>query len=298
MMKVLITGSNGQLGRTLRYKKPSNIELIALTRDDLDLSSEKSINEIIKFHQPEWVINAGAYTSVDLAEDNQEIANQINANAPKLIAKCLSDIGGKLLHISTDYVFDGKQSHPYEPNQTTNPINVYGLTKAKGEKEATKLGNTKIIRTSWLYGPMGKNFLTTMLKLHSLKAEKSEPLFVVSDQIGSPTSTLTLAEACWKSLNIKEDSTKIIHWSDSGCASWYDLAVAIGELGVKSELISKSANVKPIKAKDYPRKAKRPYNSMLDCSASEALIGINQYYWRFALWDTLVYMKENKFCLD
>ena len=159
----------------------------------------------------------------------------------------MSDTNGRLIQISTDYVFDGEQSEPYAPNQKTNPINAYGSTKAKGENDSLKVGNTLVIRTSWLYGPKGRNFLTTMLKLHSIKSERSEPLFIVSDQFGSPTSTLTLAEACWKCVSKELEHSTIFHWSDSGCASWYDFGIAIGELGVKAGIIKKSAKVIPIK---------------------------------------------------
>ena len=285
-MKILLTGSSGQLGQAIVKSKPSFVELIATTRHELDLADDESLRKAVRQHQPDWVINSGAYTAVDKAEDEKELAMSVNAIAPKMFAQELSNTGGKLLQLSTDYVFDGKQDFPYKTNQQKKPLGVYGATKAAGEDAIYEvLGNSNqalIIRASWLIGPVGKNFMKTMIRLHRSKKE----IQVVSDQISCPTSTLTLAKACWRAIDKHNNfepnvlNPQILHWSDEGSASWYELAKVIGELGHKIGLIERPAKVIPISSKEYPTRAKRPKYSVLDCTSTRQFLNLEAIHWK------------------
>jgi dTDP-4-dehydrorhamnose reductase len=247
----------------------------------------------VQQHRPDWVLNAGAYTAVDKAESEPELAAAVNAGAPAAFAEALAATGGRLLQVSTDFVFNGAQGSPYRPEQRLDPLGVYGATKAAGETAALALPGARLLRTSWVYGPVGKNFCLTMLRLHALKAAAGEALGVVADQVGCPTSTLTLAAACWRAIGVGADpaadsaSPRILQWSDAGVASWYDFAVAIGELGVQAGLLERAARVKPLTTADYPTPAQRPSYSLLDCTASRVALGLEQLHWREALVEVL-----------
>ena len=283
-LKVLLTGKDGQLGQALQTSLPSSIELIATGRDSLDLSDSEACRQAVLRHRPDWVLNAGAYTAVDKAESEPDLAIAVNAAAPAAFAHALAEAGGRLLQVSTDFVFNGKQGHPYHADQPVDPIGVYGATKAEGEKrlrEALPANQRCILRTSWVYGPVGKNFCLTMLRLHRIKAEAGAPLAVVADQVGCPTATHTLAAACWAA--IQRGLSGIHHWSDAGAASWYDFAVAIGEFGVARGLIERMAEVRPITTADYPTPAQRPGYSLLDCAASRLDLDLEPLHWRVAL---------------
>ncbi len=290
MIKVLLTGSQGQLGCAIRKLNPKGIELISLDKNKFDLSKINNIQKNLEEIKPDFIINCGAYTNVDLAENEKESVMNINANSVKEIALYLKQNGGNLIQISTDYVFDGLSSNAYKVNQKVCPLNQYGLSKARAEKFVQEiLGETNqgtVIRTSWLMGTVKKNFLLTMILLHQTKKE----INVVSDQISCPTSTNTLAEACWKAIQLKLDRNiyeknfmPILHWSDNGIASWYDIAVAIGEISAKHGLVNFPAFVNPIKSEDYPSNAKRPNFSLLDCNSSREFLGLKGKYWRKAL---------------
>lgn len=194
---------------------------------------------------------------------------------------------GGLLQISTDFVFNGAQGSPYGPGHPVDPLGVYGASKAEGERrvlEQGPAGRVHLLRTSWLYGPVGSNFCLTMLRLHRQRAAVGEPLAVVADQVGCPTSTAGLAHACWRLLGrATAGLPPILHWSDAGVASWYDFAVAIGELGVAEGLLEQPAQVRPITTAEYPTAARRPSYSVLDCSASRAALGLEPEHWRWAL---------------
>ena len=284
---MLLTGANGQLGQALMGSIPSGVELIATTRQELDLADRLSCASAVKSYQPDWVINAGAYTAVDKAESEPELARAVNAGAARALAEALSNSGGRLLQVSTDFVFNGEQSSPYQTDQSRDPLGVYGSSKASGEQAVQEVlgcsstARATILRTSWLYGPVGHNFLLTMLRLHRLKAEAGEPLRVVADQVGCPTSTKGLAAACWGV--IERQVGGVHHWSDAGVASWYDFAVAIGELAQTRGLISQAAAVVPITTADYPSPAQRPKYSLLDCKATIQQLQLHQQHWRSAL---------------
>ncbi|QNJ18433.1 dTDP-4-dehydrorhamnose reductase [Synechococcus sp. A18-25c] len=266
---------------------PQGLELIATGRQQLNLADAQACRAAVEQHRPDWVLNAGAYTAVDKAESQPELAQAVNAGAPRAFAEALAERGGRLLQVSTDFVFNGQQGHPYQSTQPRQPLGIYGLSKAAGEEalEATLgcgvAGAATILRTSWVYGPVGRNFLLTMLRLHRLKAEAGEPLLVVADQVGCPTSTFGLAEACWAV--IQQQVAGIHHWSDAGVASWYDFSVAIGELAVARGLIPKAAKVQPITAAEYPTPAQRPAYSLLACADTRRQLQRQPQHWRAAL---------------
>jgi dTDP-4-dehydrorhamnose reductase len=286
--KVLITGCGGQLGQALLASLPPGVEGIVTTRTSLDLADGEACAAAVRQHQPAWVLNAGAYTAVDRAESEPELAQRVNAGAPEAFAAALAETGGRLLHLSTDFVFNGSQGAPYQPDQARDPLGVYGATKAEGERRAAALlppDRLCLLRTSWVYGPVGHNFCLTMLRLHRQKAAAGESLGVIADQVGCPTSTHTLAQACWAV--IRREVSGIHHWSDAGAASWYDFAVAIGEAAVAQGLIPLAAAVRPIGTEDYPTPAKRPSYSLLDCRATRQALDLPPLHWREALAEVL-----------
>ena len=289
-MKIILIGASGQLGRHLIKSCPKNVDLFCPTKNEIDLSQTKRCFEYIIKVSPDWVINSAAYTNVEKAETDQEMAFKINALGPQMIAKALSKSGGKLLQISTDYVFSGSQNHPYEVSQSISPINFYGISKAKGEEFAQKLlkGTNQlcIIRTSWLMSPFGSNFATKMIKL----LNEREEVKVVYDQISSPTTTLSLTEAIWKTVFLNEEYSrirkifpKINHFSNSGIASWYDVAVMIEEISLKLGLLKKAAKIIPIRSDQFQSVAKRPRYSVLDANKTKNIIGIKNNHWRSEL---------------
>ena len=284
-MKVLLTGREGQLGTALQAGLPEGVILIATGRSELDLADHAACRQAVRDHRPDWVLNAGAYTAVDRAESEADRAMAINAGAPQAFAEALQDTGGRLLQVSTDFVFNGAQGSPYRPDQALDPLGVYGATKAAGETAALALPGARVLRTSWVYGPVGKNFCLTMLRLHAMKAAAGEPLGVVADQVGCPTATHTLAAACWRAIGIGTDADgpRTLHWSDAGASSWYDFAVAIGELGVAAGLLERAAEVSPLNTADYPTPAQRPSYSLLDCTASRQSLAMDPIHWRASL---------------
>ena len=284
MTKVLLTGRDGQLGQELVTTAPAGVELIITGRAELDLADADACSAAVRAHRPDWVLNAGAYTAVDRAESEPELAHAVNATAPGAFAAALAETGGRLLQVSTDFVFQGDQGHPYAPDQPRRPLGVYGASKAAGEEAVQSVlpaDRFCILRTSWVYGPVGRNFCLTMLRLHAAKAAAGEPLSVVADQVGCPTATPGLAAACWSALGRSVNGWH--HWSDAGAASWYDFAVALGELGAAPGLLDAPAEVRPIATSDYPTPAQRPSYSLLDCRATRDALGLPPQHWRAAL---------------
>jgi len=280
-IKVMLTGKDGQLGKALVEKIPAGIEVVALGRQDLDLSNKEACHNAVLEHRPDWILNAGAYTAVDRAEGEPELAMAVNAVAPEAFAQALGEVGGRLLQVSTDFVFNGTQAHPYHPDQPVDPISVYGATKAEGERlvqKALPATSYCILRTSWVYGPVGNNFCLTMLRLHRLKSAQNETLNVVADQIGCPTSAWNLACACWSAIN--HGTSGIHHFCDAGATSWYDFAIAIGDAGVAAGIIDQSAKVVPITSSEYPTPAKRPGYSLLDCTATRVALELETHHWQ------------------
>ena len=284
-MKVLLTGAGGQLGTALQKSCPGAVELIATNQAELDLSDAKACAAMVAALKPDWVLNGGAYTAVDRAEEQPQLAEAVNAAAPRAFAEALAELGsGRLLQISTDFVFSGQQGHPYGAEDQAAPLGVYGASKARGEAAVLEvLGQQRacVLRTSWLYGPVGKNFCLTMLRLHEIKAAAGEALNVVADQVGCPTHTAGLASACWQVL--ARDIGGMQQWSDAGVASWYDFAVAIGEEAVALGILATAAKVNPISTAEYPTPAQRPSYSLMDCSASRKALGLEPLHWRQGL---------------
>ena len=289
-MKILLTGSTGQLGKELIKSKPNYIKLIIPKRNTLNLEKKQDCYEIVKSIKPDWVINSGAFTNVENAETNQKLAFSINCEAPFSFAKAIRDFGGKLLQLSTDFVFDGFQNNPYSPKDQRNPINIYGKSKCKGEIliEKTLLNSNKylILRTSWLMGSMGRNFATNILKL----LQERETLSVVNDQYGSPTSTNTLSKVIWKIIESDYENQyskipNILHWSDSGVASWYDVAILIKEIGLELGILEHDKLVLPISSYEYPSLANRPKFSVLDSSLTNKILDLPYIHWSYSIKD-------------
>ena len=289
MIRVLLTGPGGQLGRALMASVPTSVELIALGRDQLDLTDPVACREAVLQHRPDWVLNAGAYTAVDRAESEPELAWAVNAAAPGALAGALAELGqGRMLQLSTDFVFNGEQGRPYLPAHPPAPLSVYGASKAGGEQAvlAGLKGGAHILRTSWVYGPVGRNFCLTMLRLHRERAALGAPLKVVADQVGCPTSTTGLAAACWRliaKVAAGQSLQTILQWSDAGAASWFDVALAISELAQSLGLLERVAEVLPITTGDYPTPARRPSYSLMDCTATRSALELSGEPWRHAL---------------
>jgi len=293
-MKILLTGAAGQLGQALRQQVPGGIELIATSRSGdpatgllpLDLADAAACRAAVLEHRPDWVLNGGAYTAVDRAESEPEHALAVNGGAPRAFAEALADTGGRLLQVSTDFVFNGQQGSPYRPEQARDPLGAYGRTKAAGEEAVEQVlggsGRGVILRTSWVIGPVGKNFALTMLRLHSERGASGQALGVVEDQVGCPTSTATLAAACWRVITA-DVQEPVLHWCDAGAASWFDVAVAVGELALELGLLQQPAPVNPLTTAEYPLPAQRPSYSLLDCSSSRRALGLAPTPWRQAL---------------
>ena len=266
---LLVTGCNGQLGTALQSLLKD--QAVYIDREELDLTDASAVKDYLLANSFDIIINCAAYTAVDKAESDAENAHKINALAPLYLAK----YGKKIIHISTDYVFDGTNYKPYTEKDTTNPVSVYGKTKREGELNVLENADTAIIiRTAWLYSPHGGNFVKTMRRLG---AEK-ETLNVVADQIGSPTNAYDLAEAIVTMLpQIKEGEKEIFHFTDEGVCSWYDFAT---EIMAQSKLACK---VYPIASKDYPTPASRPHYSVLDKTKIKQRFNITIPHWKEGL---------------
>ncbi len=292
-MKILVTGKNGQVGFELaRHLAATHRDLVSVGTTDCDLSKPAAIRYLIQTIKPDVLINPAAYTAVDRAESEPELAKAINADAPEVMASELKKTGGLLIHFSTDYVFDGQKATPYTELDAPNPQSVYGKTKLLGEKAITASGVAHIIlRTSWVFGSHGHNFLKTMLRL----AAEREELRVVNDQFGAPTSATFLAQTVTQMLGWLgrvragnqeakdlEALTGLYHCSCSGRTSWYDYAKCAIELartnGVKLKL--QTNNLIPISSSEYPTPAARPANSVLDNTKLEKAFGIQRPDWQ------------------
>ena len=297
-MKVLITGGNGQLGKSLIALKDKRIKLLIPNRIEFDLQDHKSMIDYIKLHKPNWTINCAAYTSVDEAEDNSDLAKSINLTGAETLAKIIKSHGGRFLQISTDFIFDGKKNKPYKPLDKGNPKGKYGLTKYQAEREILKIfSNTNqgvILRTSWLISPYGKNFLLTILRL----LKEKETISVVNDQIGSLTSCNSLADACWKIISIYSNNNcintlpNILHWTDEGIISWFQIACEINTFSAKIGLIEKEKEIIPISSKEFKSKAKRPMFSSLECSETSRILNKEQTQWKKSIQDILLIIKS------
>lgn len=281
-MKVLLFGSEGQVGRELQRVLTSPLTVIALSRQQLDLNHLEQVYQTVVDHHPDWVINAAAYTGVDQAEQEPELADRINAAAPEMLAKGAATCGAGMIHLSTDYVFDGAQGRPYLETDPPCPINSYGRSKLAGEiavQQATP--DHIIVRTAWVYGAQGKrNFVKTMLRLGG---EHKVPR-VVSDQVGTPTWAWDIAIAVSRFLTLPVSETAgLYHFTNSGAISWYDFAIAIFAEAVQLGLLTTAPDVIPITTAEYPTLAQRPANSLLSCTKIAGILGQPPPYWRESL---------------
>jgi dTDP-4-dehydrorhamnose reductase len=283
-MKVFVVGAHGQLGKAFTLAMPDHVQLFAPTKNELDVTKPDIVKRAIHEAQPDVVVNCAAYTRVDQAEQEQDEAFAINADGAAHVAQAAIAAGARVIHISTDYVFGDTQSTPYLPTDQTAPLNVYGASKLAGEERVLRIatGRAVILRTAWLYGRHGQNFLKTMLRL---MREKSE-LRVVADQIGTPTSAESLAQAIW-SAAARPSLHGTLHWTDAGVASWYDFAYAIKEEALALGLLAQPIRIHPIRSEDYPTLARRPRYSVLDKTGSIAALGLHPPHWRVALRATL-----------
>jgi dTDP-4-dehydrorhamnose reductase len=274
-MKVLITGAGGQLGQALQSSAPAGTHIVAFGHAALDIADASAVSAAVVQHRPDLIINAAAYTAVDKAESDVMAARAINATGPANLAFAARDARARLVHVSTDFVFDGVSGMPYRPDAPTAPLGVYGATKREGEEAVfSAKPDALIVRTAWVYGSTGGNFVRTMLRL---MMERDE-VRVVADQIGTPTFASGLAGAIW-ALD-EAGATGIHHWTDSGAASWYDFAVAIQEEALALGLLSRRASVLPIPTTAYPTPARRPHYSVLNKEATFALLGRPAPHWR------------------
>lgn len=287
-MKLLITGANGQLGRCLQDRAQKyGFDVAAVTHEQLDITDKSAVDLFFSQWQPELVINAAAYTAVDKAETEPDIAYQVNVTGPKNLAEACQQRNIPMFHISTDYVFDGSGTKPYKPLDQTCPQSVYGATKLAGEKVVAETCTKHVIvRTAWVFSEYGSNFVKTMLRLASDRVELS----VVADQYGCPTYAGDIAEALLTmatAINQQADWTGygIHHFCGDQATSWHGFARAIMAEGIASGLLKRAPTVKAISTADYPTPAKRPEYSVLDCSSYP----VKQYNrcWRTSLVDVI-----------
>ncbi len=274
--KIVVTGSNGQLGKELHELSSSypQFEFFFLSREDMPIQQFELVRKYFDTLKPAYCINCAAYTAVDKAEAEKELAFQINGEAVGVLAAVCKDHDTKFFHVSTDYVFNGEAIHPYTENFPTDPVNTYGGSKLEGEKQSIQLNpDSIIIRTSWVYSSFGKNFVKTMIRLMNEKDE----IKVVSDQIGSPTYAADLAAAILFIINGAQWIPGIYNFSNEGAISWFEFAEAI------KKLINCPCDVKPISTTEYPTPAKRPAYSVLDKTKIRETYGIQLKDWHESL---------------
>lgn len=271
-MRVLVTGANGQLGGALQRFAPTWAEINAIDVDDCDLTDLPMLRARLVVEAPDLILNAAAYTAVDRAESDEALARAINAEAVGVMVEAMADTGGKVVHVSTDYVFDGTASTPYAPDAARGPQSAYGRTKAEGEDRLR--AEDILVRTAWVYEAGGANFVRTMIRL----MKERDELRVVADQVGAPTWATGLARTIWAL--VEKGATGIFHHCDDGVASWHEFAVAIAEEAHALGLIPRIPAIHPITTAEYPTPARRPAFSLLDCSKTRAFLGDTPVAWR------------------
>ena len=289
MKNILVTGGNGQLGSSLRNISESfpDFSFSFIDYEDLDLAKAGSVNEFFRGRHFDYIINCAAFTAVDLAESQRETAFNVNAGIPQILAGIAETHNIRLIHISTDYVYDGTNSVPHTENETPGPASVYAQSKLEGEKPLRDHPSAIIIRTSWLYGEFGKNFLKTMLYLGKERKE----IGIVFDQTGTPTYAGDLAKTLLEIISFSEKNDfipGIYNYSNEGVCSWYDFA---REIMIQS---GRNCRVNPIRTFEYPLPAKRPEYSVLDKSKIKRTFGIEIPYWKDSLSIALANLKKNK----
>ncbi|MBN2816767.1 MAG: dTDP-4-dehydrorhamnose reductase [Campylobacterales bacterium] len=288
MLNVLVTGSNGQLGSELQViSQEYEYNFFFTDRESIDITNRDIVQDFISRNTINYIINSAAYTAVDKAESEEALANEVNHIAVKNFAQLAKEHNIKLIHISTDYVFDGTNHKPYSEDDSTNPQGIYGATKLAGEKALQEISpsNSIIIRTSWVYSSFGANFVKTMLRL----GKERESLGVIFDQVGTPTYARDLASAILDILpSINNQQVEIYNYSNEGVCSWYDFAKAIMELSHTKCVVN------AIETKEYPTPASRPHYSLLNKAKIKREFGITIPYWRDSLQECLELLGESK----
>jgi dTDP-4-dehydrorhamnose reductase len=277
-MKALVTGAGGQLATELVGSAPGGAQVVALSEVELDICDEGSVAAAIARHAPDVVFNAAAYTAVDRAESQPDVAYRVNRDGAATLAAATQAAGARFVHVSTDFVFDGRTTRPYRPEDPAAPLGVYGASKQAGDDAVAAVApGALIVRTAWVYSPWGGNFLKTMLRLMSERTQ----VRVVADQIGTPTSATTLAETLWGLT--RAGASGIFHCTDAGVASWYDFAQAIAEDAHTLGMLRAGVQVSPIATEDYPTPAQRPAFSVLDKTTTWAAMDGPPPHWRVAM---------------
>ena len=283
-MRVLITGALGQVGQELMLSAPASWQVSGFGSKELDISDAQKVLDTVQQLQPQLIINAAAYTAVDQAESDQSRAYAVNQHGAHNLAQAAQSVDCPLLHISTDYVFDGQHNQPYTEHDTAAPNSVYGDSKWQGEQAITAICRKHIIlRTSWVFGLHGNNFVKTMLRL----GRERDALSIVSDQVGGPTSARSIAQALWQIAQQYQSSGDgpwgTYHFSGAPTCSWYDFAEEIFVQAAALQLIAKAPELKPINTHDYPTPAQRPAYSVLDNTKLNEHLNIMQSHWKTEL---------------
>ncbi|HSG46619.1 MAG TPA: dTDP-4-dehydrorhamnose reductase [Longimicrobiales bacterium] len=286
-MRVLLTGAGGQVGAELARRAPRGVDVVALDRAGLDIRREADVRAVVGDVGPDLILNAAAYTAVDRAESEPEEAFAVNEAGARALAAAAAAAGGRMLHLSTDFVFSGNSGRPYAPGDPPDPVNVYGRSKAAGERAVLELLGSRslVVRTSWVYGPRGSNFLTTVL----WRLREHHGVRVVTDQVGGPTAAPDLARAVWDlaTREWRADGGAVVHVANPGSASRCQWAAAIRDLGVEMGMLDRESQVTPIRTADLPGGAPRPACSVLDTAATWRMLGYRLAPWRSALRDVL-----------
>lgn len=283
-MSILITGADGQLGKSLQsVLSLANIAVISPNKSELNITAPSSIKRFFSDYKPQWVLNTAAYTNVDLAETQQELCHQINAEGPRFLAEACDQNKAKLIHFSTDYVFDGKKSEGYVETDPCAPLSVYGKTKWEGEQAIQNTFDHYIImRVSWLFSPYGKNFVKTIVRLLNEKPQ----LKIINDQRGCPTYTHHIALIVKQIISQHPEIAGIFHYSDAPISTWYNFACAIQEHLV-NDYKKTAKDIIPIPSTEYPTPASRPMNSVLNCEKLTQQIHMPPFDWRIGLQQAL-----------
>lgn len=283
-MRVLITGCNGQVGHCLTERLKNKANILALDYQGLDITNREAVLNTVANFKPNYIINAAAHTAVDRAEQEVELSYAINRDGPSYLAQAAKECGAVMLHISTDYVFDGTGEKPYQEIDSTGPQGIYGQSKLAGEQAVAEVcPQHLILRTAWVFGEHGNNFVKTMLRL----AQSRDELSIVGDQFGGPSYAGDIADALIAMVQYIEHGNKpqwgVYHFSGMPYASWFDFASAIFQAAEQHKVLDKQPQLSSIPTPAYPTPAKRPANSRLNCSQIESQFGIKPSDWQAAL---------------
>jgi dTDP-4-dehydrorhamnose reductase len=284
-MNVLITGANGQLGNEMRVvaKQYTEVDFVFTDVEELNICNADEVDSFVKNLLPDYIVNCAAYTAVDKAETDIDLCRAINCDAVKNLGIAAQKYKAKVIHVSTDYVFDGTNNVPYTETMPTNPQTIYGKTKLEGEKALLSVCNTSfIIRTSWLYSSFGNNFVKTMLRL----GNERDSINVVFDQVGTPTYAADLANAIWEIITSKSTDYGVYHFSNEGVCSWYDFTTAI------FRLTNTNCKVFPIESSEYPTKTPRPLYSVLNKRKIKSTFAVSIPHWEVSLQKCLQILKD------